>query len=252
MVGLRRRYSTKPLDQNSQIYIIKMTIQEAIEARHSVRAYKDQPLADEVARRLEEEIAVVNQKGNLHVQLIRNEPKAFQGTMAKYGRFRNANNYIVMAGKKAEDLDERVGYYGEHLVLLAQTLGLNTCWVGLSYSKVPGTYVLEEGEKIACYIAIGYGETQGVGHKIKTVEQVSNASDATPSWFRKGVEAALLAPTAVNQQKFSFEYVGVKDGHHQVSAKKGFSMIGYTKMDLGIAKYHFEIGAGIVTFDWVS
>ena len=228
-----------------------MTIQEAIEARHSVRAYKDQPMADEVAKQLEEEIAVVNQKGNLHVQLIRNEPKAFQGTMAKYGKFRNANNYIVMAGKKAEDLDERVGYYGEHLVLLAQTLGLNTCWVGLSYSKVPGTYVLEEGEKIACYIAIGYGETQGAGHKIKTVGQVSNASDATPSWFRKGVEAALLAPTAVNQQKFSFEYVGVKDGRHQVSAKKGFSMIGYTKMDLGIAKYHFEIGAGNVNFDWV-
>ena len=228
-----------------------MTIQEAIEARHSVRAYKDQPLADEVARRLEEEIAVVNQKGNLHVQLIRNEPKAFQGTMAKYGKFRNANNYIVIAGKKAEDLDERVGYYGEHLVLLAQTLGLNTCWVGLSYSKVPGTYVLDEGEKIACYIAIGYGETQGVGHKIKTVGQVSNASDATPSWFRKGVEAALLAPTAVNQQKFSFEYVGMKDGRHQVSAKKGFSMIGYTKMDLGIAKYHFEIGVGNVNFEWV-
>ena len=228
-----------------------MTIQEAIEARHSVRAYKDQPMADEVAKQLEEEIAVVNQKGNLHVQLIRNEPKAFQGTMAKYGKFRNANNYIVMAGKKAEDLDERVGYYGEHLVLLAQTLGLNTCWVGLSYSKVPGTYVLDEGEKIACYIAIGYGETQGVGHKIKIVGQVSNASDATPSWFRKGVEAALLAPTAVNQQKFSFEYVGMKDGRHQVSAKKGFSMIGYTKMDLGIAKYHFEIGAGKVNFDWV-
>ena len=230
---------------------MKEIIQEVIEARHSVRAYKDQPLADEVARRLEEEIAVVNQKGNLHVQLIRNEPKAFQGTMAKYGKFRNANNYLVMAGKKAEDLDERVGYYGEHLVLLAQTLGLNTCWVGLSYSKVPGTYVLDEGEKIACYIAIGYGETQGVGHKIKTVEQVSNASDTTPSWFRKGVEAALLAPTAVNQQKFSFEYVGVKDGRHQVRAKKGFSMMGYTQMDLGIVKYHFEIGADNTNFDWV-
>ena len=228
-----------------------MTIQEAIEARHSVRAYKDQPLADEVARRLEEEIAVVNQKGNLHVQLIRNEPKAFQGTMAKYGKFRNANNYLVMAGKRADDLDERVGYYGEHLVLLAQTLGLNTCWVGLSYTKVPGTYVLDEGEKIACYIAIGYGETQGVGHKIKTVGQVSNASDATPSWFRKGVEAALLAPTAVNQQKFSFEYVGMSNNRHQVRAKKGFSMIGYTKMDLGIAKYHFEVGAGKVNFEWV-
>ena len=228
-----------------------MTIQEAIQARHSVRAYKEQPLTEDVVKVLEEQITILNREGKLHMQLILNEPKAFQGAMAKYGKFRNANNYIVMAGKKADDLDERVGYYGEHLVLLAQTLGLNTCWVGLSYSKVPGTYVLDEGEKIACYIAIGYGETQGVGHKIKTVEQVSNASDITPSWFKKGVEAALLAPTAVNQQKFSFEYVGMSNNRHQVRAKKGISMIGYTKMDLGIAKYHFEIGSGKVNFDWV-
>jgi nitroreductase len=171
--------------------------------------------------------------------------------MAKYGKFRNVGNYIVMAGQKADDLDERVGYYGEQLVLLAQTLGLNTCWVGLSYSEVPGTYELSEDEKIACYIAIGYGETQGVSHKIKTIKQVSNASDITPSWFKKGVEAALLAPTAVNQQKFSFEHVGVKNNCHQIRAKKGFSMIGYTKIDLGIAKYHFEIGAGEVNFEWI-
>ena len=239
-----------------------MTLQEAIEARHSVRAYKARPLAEDEARRLEEEIAEVNQTGNLHIQLIRNEPKAFQGTLAKYGKFRNANNYLVMAGKRADDLDERIGYYGEHLVLLAQTLGLNTCWVGLSYKKIPDTYVLEEGEVIKAYIAIGYGETQGTGHKIKTVEQVSrsavrtlgsteNASEMIPSWFRKGVEAALLAPTAVNQQKFSFEYLGMNDGRHQVRAKKGFSMIGYTQMDLGIAKYHFEVGAGTGNFDWL-
>ena len=228
-----------------------MTIQEAIEARHSVRAYKEQPLTEEIVKLLEGKIDELNREGQLHIQLIRNEPKAFQGTLAKYGKFRGVNNYIVMAGKKSVELDERVGYYGEQLVLYAQTLGLNTCWVGLSYSKVPGTYVLDEGEKIACYIAIGYGETPGVGHKIKTVEQVSNASDITPSWFKKGVEAALLAPTAVNQQKFSFEYVGINNNSHQVLAKKGFSMIGYAQMDLGIAKCHFEIGAGKENFDWV-
>ncbi len=228
-----------------------MTIQEAILARHSVRAYKEEPLTEDVVKVLENEISQVNQKSKLHIQLILNEPKAFQGTLAKYGKFRNVSNYLVMAGKKAEDLDERVGYYGEYLVLLAQTLGLNTCWVGLSYTKVPGTYVLDEGEKIACYIAIGYGETQGTNHKIKTIEQVSNVSERTPLWFKKGVEAALLAPTAVNQQKFSFEYVGLKDGHHQVHAKKGFSLIGYTQMDMGIAKYHFEIGAGKENFEWV-
>ena len=226
-------------------------MQEAIEARHSVRAYKDLPLSEEIVRLLEDELMKLNNEGQLHIQLICNEPKAFQGTMAKYGKFRNVNNYLVMAGKKAEDLDERVGYYGEQIVLLAQTLGLNTCWVGLSYRKVPEAYNVGKDEKLVCMIALGYGETQGVPHKIKTVEQVSNASDITPSWFRKGVEAALLAPTAVNQQKFSFEYVGMNNNRHQVRAKKGISMIGYTQMDLGIAKYHFELGAGKDNFDWV-
>ena len=228
-----------------------MTLQEAIEARHSVRAYKNEPLTDGVVKALEEQIAVLNREGKLHMQLILNEPKAFQGTMAKYGKFRNANNYIVMAGKKAEDLDERIGYYGEQLILLAQTLGLNTCWVGLSYRKVEDAYNVGKDEKLVCVIAIGYGETQGVTHKVKSVEQVSNASDLTPAWFKKGVEAALLAPTAVNQQKFSFEYVGMSNNRHQIRAKKGFSMIGYSRIDLGIAKCHFEIGAGKENFKWI-
>ena len=252
-----------------------MTIQEAIKARHSVRAYKEQPMNKEIVKVLEDEIQSLNRRsseyhpsslgngrvateegaanheGRLHIQLIQDEPKAFLGTLAKYGRFRNVRNYLVMAGQKAEDLDERVGYYGEHLVLLAQTLGLNTCWVGLGYKKIPDTYVLDEGEVIKAYIAIGYGETQGWGHKIKTPEQVSNVTAITPPWFRRGVEAALLAPTAVNQQKFSFEYVGMNNNRHQVRAKKGFSLIGYTQMDLGIAKCHFEIGAGRDNFDWV-
>ena len=228
-----------------------MTIQEAIEARHSVRAYTGQPLAADVVEVLEEKIRELNEKGHLHMQLIRNETKAFQGKLAKYGKFRGVNDYIVMAGQKADDLDERIGYYGEQLVLLAQTLGLNTCWVGLSYSKVPGTYVLDAGEVIEAYISIGYGETQGVSHKIKSVEQVSNANDLTPSWFRQGVEAALLAPTAVNQQKFFFEYIPARDGKPvRVLAKRNFSLIGFTQMDLGIAKCHFEIGAGIEHFEW--
>ena len=228
-----------------------MTLEEAMKARHSVRAYKAQPLAEDIVKVLEKEIEEQNRHGHLHIQLVKNEAKAFQGKLAKYGKFSNVTNYLVMAGQKAEDLDERIGYYGEHLVLLAQTLGLNTCWVGLSYSKIPGTYVLEEGEVIKAYIAIGYGETQGVGHKIKTVGKASNASDITPLWFRKGVEAALLAPTAVNQQKFFFEYVPARDSKSaQVIAKRSFSLIGYTQLDLGIAKYHFEVGAGKDNFEW--
>ena len=228
-----------------------MTLLEAIQARHSVRAYKEQPLSDADANALQAKIDEVNRDGRLHIQLIRNEPKAFLGPFARYGKFRGVTDYLVMAGIKADDLDERIGYYGEQLVLLAQTLGMNTCWVGLSYTKIPGTYVLNEGEVIKAYISIGYGETQGVVHKIKRIDQVSNVGADMPEWFKKGVEAALLAPTAINQQKFSFEYLGMKDGCHQVRAKKGFSLVGYTHMDLGIAKYHFELAAGSDNFRWV-
>ena len=228
-----------------------MTLQEAIKARHSVRAYKEQPLSDADARALEVMIAKLNQEGRLHIQLIRNEPKAFLGPFARYGKFSNVTDYLVMAGVKADDLDDRIGYYGEQLVLYAQTLGMNTCWVGLSYTKIPGTYVLKEGEVIQAYISIGYGATQGVTHKIKRIDQVSNVSDDSPEWFRRGVEAALLAPTAINQQKFSFELLPTEDGQlPRVLAKRHFSLVGYTQMDLGIAKYHFELGAGTENFRW--
>ena len=227
-----------------------MTLLEAISARHSVRKYLDKEIPADVIVALQDKIVECNKVGNLNIQLVQNETKAFTG-MLSYGSFSGVKNYLVMVGKKAKDLDERVGYYGEQIVLLAQTLGLNTCWVGLSYRKVPEAYNVGKDEKLVCMIALGYGETQGVPHKIKSVEDVSNASDITPSWFKKGVEAALLAPTAVNQQKFSFEYVGMKNNRHQVRSNKGFSMIGYTQMDLGIAKYHFEIGAGKDNFEWI-
>ena len=227
-----------------------MTLLEAITARHSVRKYLDKEIPADVIVALQDKIVECNKVGNLNIQLVQNETKAFTG-MLSYGSFSGVKNYIVMVGKKAKDLDERVGYYGEQIVLLSQTLGLNTCWVGLSYRKVPEAYNVGKDEKLVCMIALGYGETLGVPHKIKSVEDVSNASDITPSWFKKGVEAALLAPTAVNQQKFSFEYVGINNNCHQVRAKKGISIIGYTQMDLGIAKYHFEIGAGTDNFEWV-
>ena len=227
-----------------------MTLLEAISVRHSVRKYLDKEIPADIIAALQDKISECNKVGNLSIQLVLNETRAFTG-MLSYGKFSGVKSYIVMVGKKSKDLDERVGYYGEQLVLLAQTLGLNTCWVGLSYRKVPEAYNVGKDEKLACMIALGYGETQGVRHKVKTVGQVSNASGLIPSWFKKGVEAALLAPTAVNQQKFSFEYMGNKNGEHLVKADRGFSMIGYTQMDLGIAKCHFEIGAGKENFRWV-
>lgn len=238
--------------KTTNIKHILMTLKEAIEQRHSVRKYIHKPLTDEVVDALQRKIDECNAQGDLHIQLVTNEKKAFTGIFS-YGKFAGVENYLVMVGKKADDMDERIGYYGEQLVLLAQTLGLNTCWAGLSYRKVNGAYCLATDEKLVCMIALGYGTTQGVKHKTKTKEQVSNVDNDSPQWFRQGVEAALMAPTAINQQKFYFELLPHENGatpRQKVRAKRGFSMMGYTKIDLGIAKLHFEIGAGKDNFCW--
>lgn len=228
-----------------------MTLLEAIQSRHSVRTYIDKPIEESLVAILQEKVNEVNAEGKLHIQLVTNEPKAFKGKMA-YGTFKGVSNYFAMVGKKADDLSERIGYYGEQLVLLAQTLGLNTCWVGLTYNNIKDAYEKDKDEKLCCMIALGYGDDPGRNMKRKGMKDVSNVSDITPKWFRQGVESALLAPTAVNQQKFRFEYINPHgDSIHKVKAEKGFSLIGYTKMDLGIAKLHFEIGAGKENFEWV-
>lgn len=229
-----------------------MTILEAIHARHSVRRYLDTPLTAECVAQLQTKIAQLNAEGNLHIQLVQDEPRSFKG-INSYGMLSGVRNYLVMAGTDGNELETRVGYYGEQLVLYAQQLGLNTCWVGLAYKKIPGTFTLEANEKVVCYIALGYGATQGAGHRIKSPSEVSNASDLTPKWFNAGVDAALLAPTAVNQQKFHIEFVAGKSANHKnkVRIRPKFSIVGYTRIDLGIAKYHFEVGAGIEHFEWV-
>lgn len=222
-----------------------MTLQEAIVARHSVRQYIDKPIEASVIERLNEEIALCNQESRLHIQLVTNEPKAFSGSNAfTYGKFSGVSNYLAMIGSKGAD--EAIGYYGERLVLLAQTLGLNSCWVGLTFKKQPDQYTVADGEKLHCVISLGYGASQGVQHPMRQMEKYIKVIGEMPDWFLRGMEAVLLAPTAVNQQKFEFELI---DGH-TVAARARFSLVGYAKMDLGIVKYHFEVAAGKENFTW--
>ena len=224
-----------------------MTELEAIKARHSVRKYTDKPIETTKVATLRAEVEKLNAESGLNIQLVLDEPKCFSTGMWKYGQFSGVNNYFVMAGPKGKEAEEKIGYYGEKLVLLAQTLGLNTCWVGLTYKKISGTYTLRDGDIVHCVIALGYGTTPGVQHPMKPVEQFYESEGLPPEWFRAGMEAAMLAPTAVNQQKFKFI---LREGN-EVETKTSFSMAGYTNIDLGIVKYHFEVGAGKDKFEWV-
>ncbi len=214
-----------------------MEINEAIVQRHSVRSYLDKPIPAEIVSELAAEITACNRESGLHIQLVTEEPEAFSGFMAHYGKFSGVRNYIALIGRKASDLDEKLGYYGERIAIKAQQLGLNTCWVAMTFSRKKSKCIVDKGEKLVCVLSLGYGRTQGIAHKSKPMAQLCTASAEMPDWFQKGMACAMLAPTAMNQQKFLFALDGEKVS---VKSMGGF----YAKVDLGIVQYHFEVGSG--------
>ena len=113
-----------------------MNIKEAISSRHSVRQFLNKPISQEHRDRLAELINSCCEESGLRLQIIYDEPMCFNTFLAHYGKFTNVTNYIALVGKKAlENLDELCGYYGQKIVLAAQQMGLNTCWVAGTYGK---------------------------------------------------------------------------------------------------------------------
>ena len=209
-----------------------MQMLDLMKERHSVRQYSDKKIEGDVKSKLNKYVASINEESGLLMQIFYNEPNCFNSMLAHYGKFSNVKNYIAIVGKKEEQ--EKSGYYGEKLVLKCQELGLNTCWVALTHGKV--NVQTKPQQKLLILIALGYGTNTGVAHKSKPIKELCK-EDAYPEWFMKGMEAVSLAPTAMNQQKFLFE---IKNGQVYAKALRGF----YSKIDLGIVKYHFETITG--------
>ena len=216
-----------------------MDLREAIKSRHSVRKYKDIPIPEELVAKLNMLIDACNAESGLHIQLITGDPECFDTLLTHYGMFSNVNNYLALVGPKSlPRLEELCGYYGQQIVIAAQMMGLNTCWVAGTYSRSKCKADQQEGEKIVCVIAIGYGETQGVKHKAKPLSKICNVPESEmPVWFKNGVKAAMMAPTAMNQQKF----MSTLDGDKAVITAGRGPM---TKIDLGIVRYNFEAVSG--------
>ncbi len=214
-----------------------MTEIEAIRQRHSVRNYKSQRIEEDIIQKIREMIDEINRESGLHLQFIEEAGKTYNKLLNRTSGLDSAPSVIACVGNESiDDLDEKVGYYGEKLVLFAQTLGLNTCWAGIfSRKKIP--VEIGPGEKLVISIAIGYGENAGKAHTSKSADQLSESAKDMPDWFTKGVEMAILAPTAMNQQKFVIKLN--EDDSVTFIDKGGF----FSKVDLGIVKYHFEIGS---------
>lgn len=226
--------------------IERITLQDAIHARHSVRQYTDKIIDKDIIANIRSLAEKCNAESGLHIQVVTDEPLAFSQGLARYGKFRGVSNYLAIVGKKTPLLDEHAGYYGERMVLFMQTLGLNSCWVGFTFSKIPNAFHIAKDEKLIALIAFGYGTNAGVQHPQKhPLTHYCKVNTQMPEWFRKGMEAVLLAPTALNQQKFEFTL----QQNNIVKAKTRFAL-NNAKTDLGIAKYHFEIGAGKENFQW--
>ena len=212
-----------------------MTEIEAIRVRHSVRAYQSRSIEPEKISQLRALIDEANAEAGLHLQLIEDAGKTFDRLLSRAMGLGSAPSVIACVGPDDATLDERIGYYGERIVLAAQCMGLNTCWAG-TFNRTGVPAQVNEGERLVIVIAIGYGETQGKPRKSKTPEQVSRTQGKRPEWFDLGVELALLAPTAIDQQ--SFEIILHEDGTVDIVDRGG----PFSKVDLGIVKYHFAVG----------
>ena len=218
-----------------------MDFKEAMQKRHMVRKYTDKPLSDEIIAKINERIELNNKTYNLNMKLMINNSKGVSSIM-KLIMAKGVNNIIILAGDVSGNLDERLGYSGADIMLYAQTLGLNTWWVGGTFNRSVSSYV--DNKKVTGIIAIGYGQTQGVPHKSKNVEDVSKYEGTIiPSWFISGVDGALLAPTALNKQDFML----IGNGNRvKIECSNGI----FTGSNVGLIKYHFELGAGKGNFEW--
>lgn len=227
---------SEPLEEN-------MTIKEAVKERHMVRQYTDEAIPPDTLELLRGRIAASNESFHLNLALAAGNSDGIGG-MAKLLLSKTVHNYLILAGRDAPGLDEKLGYCGADFLLYAQTLGLNTWWVGGMYSAKGALKNLDRKDlRVNGVIAVGYGQTQGVPHKSKAPAEISKYHGEPPQWFRNGVEALLYAPTALNKQPYMVKGEGRKVW---ITAGSGR----FSGIDLGIGKYHFEVGAGRENFQW--
>ena len=232
-----------------------MTLSEAIHTRCSHRKYLTTPIENGIVEKLKTSIEQYNKTAGLHMQLITDNGEAFNGLTKSYGMFSGVRNYIALVGREDdENFKEKSGYYGEKLVLEATQLGLGTCWVGGSFDKKLCTYNVQEHETLYCVITIG-NIMQGLSFKekliikvlrgkTKSIEEMCESDGETPQWFLNGMQAVQKAPSAVNKQPVKFN---LKNGVVSASVN---DISAHQPIDMGIAKLHFEIGAGGGTWEW--
>ena len=221
---------------------------ETMRERHSVREYDGKPLSRAEFDALGAVVEECARESGLDIQLVGDNPEVFN-VIARFGLIRECRTHVafVLDDAKAGDVaaDEAIGYWGQKIVLAAQDMGLNTCWCALC-SRRKSRAVVAPGKKIRLVIAVGHGKTQGFSRKTKSVEALSSVECAKePAWFAAAMEAAQLAPTAMNNQNFKITLLS--DGK---TVRIDAPQSGLNVIDEGIVRCNFEIAANEAGADW--
>lgn len=240
-----------------------MDYKHAISVRHSSRSYLPNEIEGSIVERLQTSISEYNVLSGLNIQLILNNGATFNTLSKSYGMFSGVNNYIAMIGKaNGIHEKEKIGYYGEKLVLEATEYGLGTCWVAGTYNKDACVCQLSPHEEIYCIIPIGYPSvkksfkekliTSVIHTKKKPIEDFFDSKEHIPDWFAEGIKAVQLAPSALNKQPIKFMYTSESCESTLPSVRAWITSNsgGFEQIDLGIAKLHFEIGASDGDWEW--
>ena len=190
-------------------------------------------------------------------KLVRNPPDdVFKGIIGSYGKVKNAPHYVAFIGDtKSPTVDEALGYMGEGIILEATALGLNTCWVAGFFrpEKVMEHIDVSDNEAVMAVTPVGYAEEESdridvlrsghdKPHRRRDLESLIVEGSHTPKdWMRTGLEAARLAPSAVDRQPWRFR-LGEDTVLIEHLRTRNYFRIPY-RLDCGIAMLHFELGA---------
>ncbi|MGB5823520.1 MAG: nitroreductase family protein [Proteocatella sp.] len=223
---------------------------DAIDARESRRIYLDREIDIKKMIKLKQLINKFNEEANLKISLIDDARGAFSGFKKSYGFFKGVRSVIALKGYTGDVLlKEKLGFYGEKLVIEAVKMNLGTCWVWGTFDSKSTIFDKDDDETLICVITIGYCNNKksfrekliyNITHrKTKEIDELYNSGgEQIPQWFQNGMKAVQKAPSAKNRQIVIFEYKGGKASAF-VDEVEEFDLV-----DLGIAKLHFSVGAG--------
>lgn len=224
---------------------------KACKNRVSRRTYIEKQIRKEDIESILKLINSINNDNELNIQFVEDGKDVVSGFKASYGMISGVDSFIALvANKDIENYKQKLGYYGEILVLEATNNGLSTCWLGGTYKKKEcDKYInIEENEELVCIIAVGYTQEEfsikekvikALNKKEKTLDDMLYSQEKEiPSWVISGINFVLNAPSTVNAKPVIYEY---KDNKVRAAIKKPNH--GYEEVDLGISMLHFQLGA---------